>query len=113
MIINYEIKRNVDNFFNLILKLYDFNIEICIIIAIIDYDDNCITINFIRTKTQYQNKGYATKILKYLIELCKDLKINKIELDDCSDNFNKTNNLYLQCGFTYKNDGEPEMIFII
>ncbi len=77
------------------------------------YRNAYCTVQYLFTDLQHRNKGYATKLLLHLIELSEQSHrlIHCIKLDDCSDNFNKCNNLYLNCGFEYINHGEPEMIY--
>ncbi len=69
------------------------------------------TIGYIGTTKTYRNKGYATEIIKYIKKYCYENKIKIITLDDCSDNFNKENNIYLKNGFQYIESGFPEMYF--
>ncbi len=107
-----NIKHIIDNN-KLIIRLYELNKEICIIIGIIDNTDMSCQLNFIRTKTDYQNKGYALKTMNYFIKLCKEIQLNKITLDDCSDRYKKSNNLYYNCGFKYLYDEGPEMVLNI
>jgi GNAT superfamily N-acetyltransferase len=67
------------------------------------------TIQYLFTMKQYRNMGYATRLLLHLKQYCKSNNIKIIRLDDCSDNFNKQNNLYVQNGFNYIVQGYPEM----
>ena len=87
-----------------------FNIE-NIANAVIYIKNDICTILSIHTNIIYRNKGYATKLLNeiknYLIK--NNFNVNKIILDDCTDNFNTKNNLYLKFGFKYITNGEPEM----
>jgi GNAT superfamily N-acetyltransferase len=62
------------------------------------------------TIRQYQNQGCATYLINQVISFCRKKGINIITLDDCSDNFNQINNIYLKAGFTYIEVGFPEMI---
>jgi len=91
-----------------------FNIENIANAVIYIINDKCIVLS-IHTNVNYRNKGYATKLLNeiknYLIK--NNSNINKITLDDCTDNFNTKDNLYLKFGFKYINDGESEMEFNI
>jgi Acetyltransferase (GNAT) family. len=63
------------------------------------------------TETKYRNKGYATLLLIHLKQCCKNIGVHFITLDDCSDNFNRPKNIYVNNGFNYLANNEPEMIF--
>lgn len=73
------------------------------------YNGGKCVVTYIYTCQLYRNNGYATKLLQYLKNLCKKFGVDIIELDDCSDNFGKNNNLYINNGFTYYEYGHPEM----
>lgn len=75
-------------------------------------EDTCI-IKYILVKDGFRNRGFGTLLLKKLIEHCRECNINKIELDDMSDNFGKNNNIYLKNNFQYVKDGFPEMILFL
>lgn len=60
--------------------------------------------------TEFRNNGYGTILLKQVITYCRCLGIKQINLDDCSNNFNKPNNIYLKAGFRYIVEGFPEMV---
>ena len=81
------------------------------LLAVINVDE-CIVVG-IETNENHRGFGYATKLIKSLKNLCKILKIKKITLDDCSDNFLKHNNIYLNNNFCYIHKNEPEMICYI
>ena len=70
---------------------------------------NCIIINF-ETVEKYRNMGHGINLLTKFINYMKLLGISTILLDDCSDNFNSQNNIYIKCGFLYIIEGFPEMI---
>ncbi len=55
--------------------------------------------------------GHGTYILNYIKKICVENNINVIKVDDCSDNFNKENNIYLKNGFKYNQYLYPEMEF--
>lgn len=94
-------------------NLYSKNTEIgCFSFYIYSTRGECNILNiFINEK--YRNMGYGTYILNYIKKFCIERNVKKITLDDCSDNFNKENNLYIKYGFKYINKNYPEMIFII
>lgn len=72
--------------------------------------DASVFIKGLHVHPQYRNQGYGSKLLKKVIEDARQNNIFLIELDDMSDHFAKSNNIYLKNGFRYENvnDG-PEM----
>jgi GNAT superfamily N-acetyltransferase len=75
------------------------------------YDNAVCHIGSLVTDQNYRNMGYATKLLEMIKQICLDSNIRTITLDDCSDNFNTKNNVYVKNGFSYVDEGFPEMIF--
>ena len=75
-------------------------------------EKNCILLS-LHTEDEYRNMGYGSILLKKIIKYCIENEIREILLDDCTDNFNKPNNIYLKSGFKYINEGEPEMIYLL
>jgi len=75
------------------------------------YRNTYCMIQYVFTKEEHRNKKYATYLLLYLKQYCKNNNVKIIKLDDCSDKFNHPNNLYLKNGFKYVTYGEPEMLF--
>ena len=73
-------------------------------------EDNIINIVSLKTNEKYYNKGYASKLLEYIINYAKNNNYSKIILDDVSDMFMKKNNIYIKHNFTYIKDGLPEMV---
>lgn len=61
------------------------------------------------TKIEHRGKGYATQILKTIFLLCKQNNVKVIELDDCSDNYRKPDNIYVKNGFKYTTLSHHEM----
>jgi hypothetical protein len=57
-----------------------------------------------------RNKGYASLLIIASCIISERFGLDTIELDDCSDNFKKKNNLYTNLSFRYIEDGFPEMI---
>jgi len=62
---------------------------------------------------EYRNCGYGSKLLKRLIKYSKGIGIRSIYLDDMSDGYRGTHNIYRKMGFKYINDDGPEMMLII
>lgn len=62
------------------------------------------------TNENHRCKGYALILIAYLKQYCSTKICKYITLDDCSDNFKKSNNLYLISGFEYVYPGESNMI---
>jgi GNAT superfamily N-acetyltransferase len=65
------------------------------------------------TKPEYRGLKYASHLLERAIYEAKKNKCKKIHLMDCSDLFNKENNIYIKYGFTYDNVGQPDMSLIL
>ena len=92
-----------------IIRIFDQNIEVCV--GVIFYDQHMCNIVSVHTYEQYRNKGFCTLLLQNILLFCNEKHIQTITLDDCTDNFNRPNNVYLKFGFHYINEGEPEMIY--
>jgi hypothetical protein len=75
-----------------------------------DKEERKLHIIDLGTKTELRGLGYATILLKIMINEAYKLKCKTITLDDASDMFQKQNNIYLKLGFEYINKGQPEMI---
>ena len=58
---------------------------------------------------KYRNQGYGTELLKYFLHQSFINGAVHIELDDCSANYRKANNIYLKYGFKYR-DNDNYMI---
>jgi len=54
-------------------------------------------------KPIYRTKGYARGLLKYFLANAMSHGAIYVELDDCSDNYRKSHNIYLKYGFEYIN----------
>ena len=65
------------------------------------------------TQEEYRNKGHADNILKEIISYCKNHNISSIYVDDMSERFNKSNNIYIKNGFKYVVKGFPQMQIIL
>ena len=73
-------------------------------------DEARIYIIDLGTKEECRGMGFASLLLKRIIKEAYKLHCKNITLDDASDLFGKTNNIYLKHGFEYINEGQPEMI---
>lgn len=63
--------------------------------------DRIATLIYLHIYEEHRNKGHGTELLKlFMIEAFENNAIH-IELDDCSDNYRKYNNIYTKYGFTY------------
>lgn len=67
----------------------------------------------LHTHPDYRNNGYASLLLKFIIQFCSQNMVRLITLDDCSDNYRKPDNIYLEHGFKYLDDGDNRMIYLI
>ena len=74
---------------------------------VLDYKEKIITV--INLQSNKKNKEYATYLITYSAKLAFENKIYKMVLDDCTNRYRKSNNLYLKLGLTYDDDFGPEM----
>lgn len=56
-----------------------------------------------------RGRGIAKKMLLLVATECLKNNCKSIEVDDMSDRYRSEKNLYVKCGFKYKNDSGPEM----
>ena len=70
--------------------------------AVINYDHSCILLS-LEVNRSYQHRGIGSKLLLKLIEHCRLSSIRAILLDDMSDGFETSNNIYVKHGFKYIN----------
>jgi len=70
-------------------------------------------ITVVNVNKEYQGKGLATNLLKKVFEYLRNLNFISIVLDDMTDNYRKSNNLYLKLGFEYQQEYGPEMIKLL
>lgn len=82
---------------------------------VIDYEEKDLTITFVNVTDKFKGKGIGTFLMilsSSYVKSLKDSKINKVFLDDDSDNaWDMKNNLYIKLGFKYINpEPESEMI---
>jgi GNAT superfamily N-acetyltransferase len=61
------------------------------------------------TKSAWRNQGIATALLKRLLFELKRNKVTNVTLDDCSD----TGRCYTKLGFSYLEQGYPEMELLL
>lgn len=78
-----------------------------------DEDENTIMITNINTKKEFEGKGYASKLLRKLISFAKKHGVKEIYVDDMSDNYRKSSNIYRKFGFTYVDEYGPEMVLVL
>lgn len=64
---------------------------------------------YIHVEEELRNKGFGTILLLTFIKEVYNLGCVEVKLEDMSDNFNKSHNLYKKIGFKYIKKGEPEM----
>lgn len=118
----YLISENTDGFLSITFyisikkqKYKDINdYSFSFIEYIIDIQNKDATLLTLKTNNKYRNKGYAKKLLKESLNYLKKKKIEKIELDDMSNNAWRDHNIYIIFGFKYINNyPEPEMILYL
>lgn len=96
------------------IKYVDWTALEMFIEVLINLKDQTMIVIFLHVKEKWRNKGYGSALLKHVINYAKELKLKQIELDDCSDNFNKSCNLYTKLGFTYNDyKNGPEMTLVL
>jgi hypothetical protein len=80
---------------------------------IISFDELICTI--VSFNIAFESKGYGTILLNEVIDILKKkyTMIRTIELDDMTDRYRQSNNIYIKFGFTYKADHGPEMIYLL
>jgi len=75
-------------------------------------EDNC-NINVLNVKNEFQNNGLGSMLIQELINYCSNNDIKNITLDDMSDRFNQSHNIYMKFNFKYIMKGFPEMILYV
>lgn len=119
----YLIIKDVDIFLSIIFYISnqkqnykDINdISFSFVQYIVDIKNKNATLLTLKTNIKYRNKGYAKKLLHESLNYLKiNKKIQKIELDDMSNNSWSDHNIYKLFGFKYINNyPEPEMILYL
>lgn len=59
--------------------------------------------------SDYRNQGIGSCLIDFIVDYCLLTHINDIHVDDMSDNFRTSNNIYVKNGFEYDSDTGPEM----
>lgn len=59
---------------------------------------------------EYRHQSYGSNLLEHAIQIAKSYKCKSIILDDCSDRFKLSHNIYIKFGFRYIDTNFPEMI---
>lgn len=120
----FEIPSN-EKMFQIIFSFKNNEMVISLAICYVTYDkilnlrsskkyiNGALHINHLSTKEDYRNMGFATLLLECIKNYCKNNNIIYITLDDFSANFNKYNNVYLNCNFNYIDNKFPEMIYYV
>lgn len=73
------------------------------------YSNNYIILGSLYVDRKLRNKGIGSILLDQLVQYAKNNHVNKIVLDDMTDNYRQPNNIYLKHGFQYVNKDGPEM----
>ena len=76
--------------------------------TVFDYNDNTITI--VDLQSMIEGKGYGTGLLIHACKQAMIEDIDKIVLDDCSDNYRLSRNIYTKLGIKYESEHGPEMV---
>ena len=65
------------------------------------WDKERMIICDLKTKKEWRGKGYASALLKRAIWEARRNGCKVIELEDCSDYYGLSSNIYIKCGFQY------------
>lgn len=77
----------------------------------LDHINHEATIMSLMTQENMRGQGYATRLLQSAIKLAHEtLTVDYISVDDCTDNFRKDHNIYINNGFKYVEKFYPEMV---
>ena len=63
--------------------------------------DRIATLIYLHIHKEHRNNGHGTELLKLFVTEAFDYNAIHIELDDCSDNYRKINNIYTKYGLKY------------
>lgn len=74
---------------------------------------SCLHVTWISTDVNIRGRGYGKKLLRKMLAWCRRNGVKRVTLIDASDRYRKPGNLYVNHGFQYMNDEEPDMIKII
>jgi GNAT superfamily N-acetyltransferase len=77
------------------------------------YEEDYLYIATLYTHPQYRGLKYASTLLQRAKYEAKKNKCKMIKLMDHSDLFNNENNIYLKHGFTYIEQGQPDMCYAL
>lgn len=62
---------------------------------------------------EQRGRGIATALLQEIVQLCQDLGMYVVEVDDMSDRARQPHNVYVKAGFRYRNSWGPEMFAFV
>jgi len=78
--------------------------------GVVYIDDGELYINYFHVNPINRGKGIGSKLLVKVIEESKErFNINKVLLDDESQNYRKPRNIYIKHGFGYLNNNDKAM----
>ena len=76
-------------------------------------DNKILIITNLFTKIEFRGNKYASKLLNSALYEARLNNCKYITLTDCTDLFNNHKNIYLKNGFSYVEEGSPEMRFVL
>jgi hypothetical protein len=76
-------------------------------------DNKILIITNLFTKIEFRGNKYASKLLNSALNEARLNNCKYITLTDCTDLFNNHKNIYLKNGFSYVEEGSPEMTFVL
>ena len=76
-------------------------------------DNKILIITNLFTKIEFRGNKYASKLLNSALYEARLNNCKYITLTDCTDLFNNHKNIYLKNGFSYDEEGSPEMTFVL
>lgn len=88
-------------------SLLNLNKQLGHLNIIINFNENTATITDFESIAH--NNGYGSILLDHVIKWVIDSKCKVICLDDMSERYRQTHNIYLKFGFEYLYDSGPEM----
>ena len=111
MIITREITYDYEKCIGYRYNLMSPDIKLAYLNIIIDYNDNSsIITDFSCINT---NKGSGSILLNFVIREMTKIQIKNITLDDMSNRYRQSHNIYLKFGFSYLYEFGPEMELLL
>jgi hypothetical protein len=101
---------NIEELNNLLMNKESTYKFPCILETLWFFNEKSVTVTWIETDEIYKQKGLSSLLFICAAYIAEQFNLEIFELDDASDNFRKSNNLYVNLSFRYIEDGFPEML---